>query len=79
MDASDFQEWRQWFGSKVTLAADGNGDGVVNAADYTVWRDNVVALELPMGNANALQNQVPESTSMMTVCWTAVFTLVFRR
>jgi hypothetical protein len=22
-------------------AADGNGDGVVNAADYTLWRDNV--------------------------------------
>ena len=25
------------------LVADGNGDGVVDAADYTIWRDNLTA------------------------------------
>lgn len=34
----DLQVWRLQYGSSL-LAADGNGDGIVDAADYTVWRD----------------------------------------
>jgi len=33
--------WRQFFGSTSVLLADGNLDGVINAADYVVWRKNL--------------------------------------
>ncbi|MGL4511848.1 MAG: ELWxxDGT repeat protein [Lacipirellulaceae bacterium] len=46
VDPQDGAVWATHYGatSGVGLAADGNGDGFVNAADYTVWRDNFVAL-----------------------------------
>ncbi len=40
---ADFLWWQTLYGSTLTLDADGNGDGVVNAADYTVWRDSMAA------------------------------------
>jgi len=40
VDAGDFAKWRSDFGKFVAPGngADGNGDGVVDAADYVVWR-----------------------------------------
>jgi ELWxxDGT repeat protein len=38
---ADRDLWAADYGSGVRLRADGNGDGVVNVADYTVWRDNL--------------------------------------
>ncbi len=35
-----------------TLAGDFNGDGRVDAADYTVWRDNLGAMDLPLVDAD---------------------------
>ncbi len=35
-----------------TLAGDFNGDGHVDAADYTVWRDNLGAIDLPLVDAD---------------------------
>lgn len=32
--------WAQSYGSSTDLRADGNSDGRIDAADYTVWRDN---------------------------------------
>jgi hypothetical protein len=34
--------WRDSFGQAVApfSASDGNGNGVIDSADYTVWRDN---------------------------------------
>jgi hypothetical protein len=46
--------------------ADGNGDGVINAADYTLWRDNVSAVAV----------SVPEPG---TVASAAVLSLVLLR
>ncbi|MGD9635588.1 MAG: hypothetical protein AB7G28_15770 [Pirellulales bacterium] len=39
----DFDQWDRNFGSVLGLTADGNGNGVVDAADYNVWRDHLGA------------------------------------
>lgn len=42
VDTDDHAVWVAAYGtSGVGLDADGNGDGVIDAADYTVWRDNL--------------------------------------
>ncbi|TWT37773.1 hypothetical protein KOR34_27360 [Posidoniimonas corsicana] len=38
----------------LELAGDYNGDGVVDAADYTVWRDNLGETSLPNGETASL-------------------------
>ncbi|MEO1498364.1 MAG: hypothetical protein AAFV43_14565 [Planctomycetota bacterium] len=43
VDTLDYDRWVADFGqpvSPVGTGADGNGDGIVGLADYTVWRDN---------------------------------------
>lgn len=40
VDLDDYGVFASTFGSAVDLRADGNNDGVVNAADYSVWRDS---------------------------------------
>jgi hypothetical protein len=37
----DYNVWRSSFGSTSVLDADGNGNGVVNAGDYVMWRMNL--------------------------------------
>lgn len=37
--AGDYDLWSQSFGSTIDLRADGNQDGVVDAIDFTLWRD----------------------------------------
>ncbi len=41
VDLADYQLWRMTFGSTTDLRADGNSDGAVDAADYSVWADNL--------------------------------------
>ena len=41
VDENDYSFWQFYFGSTSANFADGNLDGVVNAADYTVWRNNL--------------------------------------
>ncbi|HEY4232772.1 MAG TPA: hypothetical protein VGM76_05085, partial [Lacipirellulaceae bacterium] len=33
--------WLASFGSTTKLAADGNGNGVIDAGDYSIWRDHL--------------------------------------
>jgi len=40
VDNNDYDLWKSTFGSTSDLRADGNGDGVVDAADMTIWADN---------------------------------------
>lgn len=41
----DYDMWRMNFGATVAAGsgADGNGNGVIDAADYVVWRKNLSA------------------------------------
>jgi glucose/arabinose dehydrogenase len=43
VDEDDHDTWSESFGSNVLLAADGNRDKVVSAADYVLWRDRLGA------------------------------------
>ena len=44
VDAADYVEWKNAFGSTVATpgeGADGNFDGVVDAQDYAIWREHL--------------------------------------
>ena len=61
VDASDYDVWRNAFGSASQLDADGNGDGVVDAADYVVWRKNLEFVARPRSGTSAA---IPEPASL---------------
>jgi hypothetical protein len=54
----DYLQWVAEYGTGPANS-DGNGDGVVDAADYTVWRDNVPA--------PATGTSVPEPSAMVAI------------
>lgn len=69
VDQLDFEKWKQDFGSTVVTAgtgADGNGDGSVMLADYTVWRDHVGSGTPPEAFAGSTF-AVPEPTGARLV------------
>jgi hypothetical protein len=41
VNQTDYNTWRQYFGSTTVLFADGSLNGIVDAADYVVWRKNL--------------------------------------
>lgn len=57
---ADYQAWASTFGGAVSRfsGADGNGDGMVDAADYAIWRDSYSP---PVAEAGA----VPEPAGSM--------------
>jgi hypothetical protein len=57
----DYDTWKANFGSTEELAADGNVDGIVDAADYTIWRDRLS--EVGGGALNA--STVPEPSETL--------------
>jgi prepilin-type N-terminal cleavage/methylation domain-containing protein/prepilin-type processing-associated H-X9-DG protein len=73
VDSADYDEWRISLGITVEpgTGADGNGDGIVGAADYVVWRNN---LELG-GQASNL----PEPSAVVLVLCGAVLTATATR
>jgi len=66
VDNDDYAFWKQHFGETngVGLQADGNDDGIVNAADYTVWRNNLGATAPGAGAGSAAS---PEPTEPQAV------------
>jgi sugar lactone lactonase YvrE len=59
IDQTDYAKWVADYGKLVAKGngADGNGDGIIDAADYTVWRDH-------LGNTGIITGGVPEPASM---------------
>ncbi len=51
VDQPDHATWAAGYGAVGLHAADGNLDGVVDAADYTVWRDHIGGVSQLLGVA----------------------------
>ncbi|MEX0642942.1 MAG: hypothetical protein WD468_09595 [Pirellulales bacterium] len=67
---ADYDKWKSDFGKSVTIGegADGNGDGLVDAADYVVWREHYF-IEVESGKMST----VPEPAAMRLLLWGALF------
>lgn len=65
-------------GNATGLAGDYNNDGVVNAADYTIWRDAFDAA-LGAGAAETFVAQTPEPASLGLLAMTGLAGFVARR
>jgi prepilin-type N-terminal cleavage/methylation domain-containing protein/prepilin-type processing-associated H-X9-DG protein len=76
VEEDDFLLWKKLYGSEVTpfTGADGSGNGFVDAADYTVWR-NHLGLELGLGQGFS----VPEPSTLVGVMWLAAIFATRRR
>jgi sugar lactone lactonase YvrE len=68
--AADYDKWTADFGKWVAKGggADGNGNGIVDAGDYTVWRDAFTAA----GGA-AISFTVPEPPTAALAVFAAIF------
>ena len=70
--------WKTSFGSTTMLAADGNGNHIIDAADYTVWRDNLGATLFGAGSGANATATVPEPTSLWMLL-AGILTMCCRR
>lgn len=67
-DEDDYDKWAEDYGAimlNLGGGADANGDGLVNAADYTVWRDSL--LEDPPGAATPEPSSLALLTSLAAI------------
>ncbi|MEX2308868.1 MAG: hypothetical protein WD738_14810 [Pirellulales bacterium] len=72
-NTTDYNYWRQTFGSQTLLAADGNNNGMIDAADYVIWRN---AVGSPGGGSTI---GVPEPTSAELSAALGVIAISFAR
>ena len=77
VDVMDYQFWSTAYGSSVpqSSGADGNMDGLVNAPDFTVWRDAHEALQ----SSSQTESTVPEPTSNLLFAWVMAYTMQRKR
>lgn len=93
VDLLDYDVFVSSYGSTVDLAADGNNDGVIDAADFTVWRDSS-ALDLspiaslgtaasevitPLGSISTLAVAVPEPNSLGLILFSGLSLVVAKQ
>lgn len=65
VDELDHTQWAAQFGT-TGGSADGNGDGVVNVADYNTWRDNLTPASLGSLSSSLLVGEdATEPTSLV--------------
>jgi hypothetical protein len=63
--SADYDLWKSTYGATTGhMRADGNENGVIDAADYTFWRDLVAAGE---GSGAATGTLVPEPSSVILI------------
>jgi hypothetical protein len=65
----DYQRWQETFGSTSILDADGNRDGIINSADYVIWRKiaSLVQTQASVPEPAALSMLVGEFLTLWTV------------
>lgn len=68
VNSTDYDQWRDTFGSELDLSGDGNRNGIIDAADYTITRDQ-----------RAGSFTVPEPTSSMGWILFPMFIYRFQR
>src|SRR5262249_24378001 len=76
----DYDLWKSTYGaSDGDLRADGNQNGIIDAADYAFWRNNYLGEEM-LGSGSSAGSFVPEpTTGMLTTLLVVLKTLIYRR
>ncbi|MEM6329341.1 MAG: hypothetical protein AAF790_03720, partial [Planctomycetota bacterium] len=64
VEAADLAAWQRDFGS-AGGDADGNLDGVVNGADYAIWRNNLTAPAAAVGAAASVSAPEPSAAALL--------------
>jgi hypothetical protein len=85
VDQSDYMTWKAQFGSTGPFPingdyADGNRDGIIDAADFVFWRENQPARSGAAGilgdnaiiSAEITAGTIPEPSSLAIIGWAAV-------
>jgi hypothetical protein len=67
VDQDDFQVWRAGFGGTSDLSADGSGNGLVDVADYVLWRKYLGTSVMPRKRPTTITASVPEPASLNSV------------
>jgi len=67
IDMQDYARWRYEYGNALTPGngADGDGNGVVNASDYAIWRENLP----PPGAVHLLETASPVAVPEPCCAW----------
>jgi hypothetical protein len=79
--SDDFNAWKSAFGSRVRPAgsgADGNGNGLVDAADYVLWRKSL-GQTAGSGAAVNASAAVPEPATLVQMVLVVAITSLWRR
>jgi DNA-binding beta-propeller fold protein YncE len=77
VEPADYTEWLATFGESVFNwdGADGNGDGIVDAADYVIWRKAMETNTEAMGGATV----APEPAAIVLALFAAAGAIGIRR
>jgi hypothetical protein len=75
-DRDDYVAWKAAYGATDNPAADANGNGTVDAADYTVWRNNAFSSYVPASSVATLSAPEPNALSLLVL---GTLCLLFKR